>query len=159
MIRRLQRKFVLAAMLSLLIVLGLLIGLINILNYVSMVRDADGTLALLAENNGAFPMQLYERGDRQPMGDMDRGGHRGNPGELAFQSRWFCVTLSEDGEALSVDIRNVATVDEQTAVEMAQKAAQRGRERGFSKDYSAFGGYLWPRNAVSCDKYGVKIQH
>ena len=34
-----------------------------------------------------------------------------------------------------------------------------GVEHGFSKDYSAFEGYLWPRNAVSCDKYGVKIQH
>ena len=40
MIRRLQRKFVLAAMLSLLIVLALLIGLINILNYVNVLKEA-----------------------------------------------------------------------------------------------------------------------
>ena len=40
MIRKLQRKFLFAAMLSLFIVLGLLIGLINILNYRSLVKEA-----------------------------------------------------------------------------------------------------------------------
>ena len=49
MIRKLQRKFVLAAMLSLFIVLGLLIGLINILNYRTLVTEADETLSTLAE--------------------------------------------------------------------------------------------------------------
>ena len=39
MIGKLQRKFVLAAMLSLFIVLGLLIGLINVLNYRSFIQE------------------------------------------------------------------------------------------------------------------------
>lgn len=135
MIRKLQRKFVLAAMLSLLIVLGLLIGLINVLNYVNMLRDADGTLALLAENDGAFPTRPDEPGDEPPMNERNEFGRRGNPGELPFQSRYFSVTLAEDGEACAVDVRNIATVNSETAVEMAKKASERGRERGFSGDY------------------------
>ena len=55
MIRKLQRKFVLAAMLSLFIVLGLLIGLINVLNYRTLVTEADDTLSMLAEMNGNAP--------------------------------------------------------------------------------------------------------
>ena len=140
MIRKLQRKFVLAAMLSLLIVLALLIGVINVLNYVNAIRDADGTLRLLAENGGAFPLRTDERrdGEREAwenLEDWGGFGRRGNPGELMFQSRWFSVTLSESGETVSVDLNNIATVDEQTAVEMAQKASKRGRERGLLSDY------------------------
>ena len=63
MIKKLQRKFVLAAMLSLFIVLGLLIGLINILNYRTLIREADDTLSLIAEMNGTLP-GVFTFGDR-----------------------------------------------------------------------------------------------
>ena len=78
MIRKLQKKFVLAAMLSLLIVLALLIGVINALNYASMVRDADGTLALLAANDGTFQMPLGERGNGQQPDDVYLSGNTDN---------------------------------------------------------------------------------
>ena len=134
MIRKLQKKFVLAAMLSLLIVLGLLIGLINILNYVNVAKEADETLALLAEFDGAFPFRPDEfEGDLRGEG---RGfGRRNFSGELPFQSRYFSVTLSESGEVLSSDLNNVATIDSETATDMALAAAKRNREKGFSGDY------------------------
>ena len=135
MIRKLQWKFVLAAMLSLLIVLGLLIGLINVFNYASMTREADETLSLLAENGGGFP-DRSEDGERR---NERLFGRRGFSGELPFQSRYFTVTLGENGEAKSVDLRNVATVEWQTAVEMAQTAAKKGREKGFSDVYRYLG--------------------
>lgn len=135
MIRRLQRKFVLAAMLSLLIVLGLLIALINILNRVNTVREADETLSLLAENEGSFPKWLEPDGKEQPMEGRYGYGRRVESGERPFQQRFFSVTLSEDGEVVFVDTRNIATVDEDGAAEMARKAAQRGRERGFLGEY------------------------
>ena len=139
MIKKLQRKFVLAAMLSLLIVLGLLIGLINIFNYANMIRESDETLSLLAENGGGFP----DRFDGEPEDGTPRDGRLFGPGgfsgELPFQSRYFTVTLGENGEAKSVDLRSVATVDWQTAVHKAQEAAKKGREKGFSGDYRYLG--------------------
>ena len=55
MIRKLKRKFILAAMLSLFIVLGLLVGLINVLNYRTIVKEADESLSMLAEMDGNPP--------------------------------------------------------------------------------------------------------
>lgn len=138
MIRKLKWKFVLAAMLSLLIVLGLLIALINIFNYVNMVREADETLALLAENEGTFPKRFD-----MPEGELRRDEHwpgrRNYSDELPFQSRYFSVTLNADGTVCASDLDNVVTVDQDTAIEMALTAAKKGREKGFSGDYRYLG--------------------
>ena len=138
MIRKLKWKFVLAAMLSLLIVLGLLIALINIFNYVNVVREADETLALLAENEGTFPKRL-DGPDGDPRRDEHGFGRRNYSDELPFQSRYFSVTLDEDGTVCASNLDNVVTVDQTTAVEMALKAAKKGREKGFSGDYRYLG--------------------
>ena len=65
MIRKLRIKFVVAAMLSLLAVLAVLMGSVNLINYRSVVSDADAVLDLLAENGGSFPeMQAFDRAER-----------------------------------------------------------------------------------------------
>ena len=142
MIKKLQRKFVLAAMLSLFIVLGLLIGLINILNYRTLIREADDTLSLIAEMNGTLP-GVFTFGDRDkpepPDGAKEYGRRREWNGERPYQSRYFSVTVSESGEVLETDLKNVVTVDTQAATDMAQAAAKKGRKTGFSGDYRYLG--------------------
>ena len=59
MIRRLRNKFLLAAIAAVFLVLLVLIGSINALNYRSLVREADGTLEILALNKGSFPRQMF----------------------------------------------------------------------------------------------------
>ena len=44
MIGKLRRKFIIAAIISVFLVLGVLIGSINVLNYRSLIADADRTL-------------------------------------------------------------------------------------------------------------------
>ena len=63
MIRKLRKKFILAAMVAVFLVLSLLIGAINVLNYRSMVIEADSTLDILAQNNGSFPGQMFRPED------------------------------------------------------------------------------------------------
>ncbi len=139
MIKKLRRKFILAAMLSLLIVLGLLIGIINVLNYRSVIAEADDALLFVSEPDAIkIPMQPdnpeapdgFKRDDGR-----GRGQRRDFNGETPFQWRYFSVTLEDDGACSAVDLQNVVTVDEQTAVEMAQAAAKKGREKGFSGEY------------------------
>ena len=143
MIRKLQRKFVLVAMLSLLIVLGLLIGLINVLNYRSLIREADDSLSMLAEIDGRIPV-LFTFGEEA--GAPDLPGFMGNPdqfrefnGERPYQLRYFSVVLTQSGEKAETDLKNVVTVDEETAVVMARTASKRGNEKGFSGDYRYLG--------------------
>ena len=57
MIRKLRFKLISAAMISLFIVITIIIGIVNILNYHGIVQDADGILAILQDNNGRFPQQ------------------------------------------------------------------------------------------------------
>lgn len=141
MIRKLQWKFVLVAMLSLLIVLGILINLINLFNYRALVRQADESLQILAATDGSTPAQftIESRENSDGTGRSGRGPRRESRGERMFQLRYFSVVLSEDGEVEETNLKNVVTVDEQTAVEMALAASKRGREKGFSGDYRYLG--------------------
>ena len=64
MIAKLRKKFILIAMGSLVLVLAVLMGAINVVNYVKLDRSSDAVLAVLAENGGEFPE--FERGDMTP---------------------------------------------------------------------------------------------
>ena len=141
MIKKLRRKFVLAAMLSLFIVLAVLIFVINILNYRSLVREADDTLDTLSELDGNAPNHFtFGRKDgSEPSGGKTPGTRHDYSGERPYQSRYFSVLLSGDGEIAEVDLRNVVTVDEKTALSMATDAANASRRRGFSNDYRYLG--------------------
>ena len=64
MIRKLRKKFILAAVAAVFLVLLLLIGAINVLNFRSLVRDADSTLEILSQNGGRFPGQMFRPEDQ-----------------------------------------------------------------------------------------------
>jgi len=141
MIKRLQRKFVLAAMLALFIVLAALIIAINIRNYASLIAEADDTLQMLSEldESARGPFSFGETAP-EPRGEGKNAGQpRDFSGERPYQSRYFSVVLNDAGDTMEVDLKNVVTVDRQTAVDMAVSAAKKGREKGFSDDYRYLG--------------------
>ena len=55
MIKKLKMKFVLLSMTALFIILSIAIVGMNLINYNSVVKEADEILALLSQNNGWFP--------------------------------------------------------------------------------------------------------
>ena len=55
MIKKLRLKFILVSMLAITIVMVMLIGVINIMNYRSVVNSADRILAMLTDGGGRFP--------------------------------------------------------------------------------------------------------
>ena len=55
MIKNLRKKFILVTMLSTFAVLFVIIGGLNVANYISMNSGADSLLDILAENDGKFP--------------------------------------------------------------------------------------------------------
>lgn len=61
MLKKLRRKFIAIAMLSVSIVLIAIVGTINIANYISTNEALDARLKLIAGNGGTFP-DLLERG-------------------------------------------------------------------------------------------------
>ena len=65
MIKKLQRKFVMITMISLLAVLLLVVGGINGLNIYQITGKSDILLEMLAENGGSFPKQ-WDKGSHPP---------------------------------------------------------------------------------------------
>ena len=124
MIRKLRFRLVLASMLSLFVVLGVIIGGLNALNYRRIVNDADGLLTMLSENGGAFPAigEDFEWPERGP-------DYRSR--ELPFELRFFSVLLDGDGNALEADTDRIAAVDADAAKAHALEAWSGGKERGF----------------------------
>ncbi len=144
MIRSLRIRFIRTAMLAVTVVLFLLIGTIDLLNYRSVIQDAEAVLTVLAENDGAFP-------DMAPGGDAPR--HDGPPPaqtadsrdpwrdrraltvETPFESRYFSVTLDADGQVTSCDMSRIAAIDEDEAAELAGTVLISGRTSGFCGRY------------------------
>ena len=152
MIRKLRKKFIVAAIIAVFLVLAVLIGAINVLNYRSLVSDADGTLQILAENRGAFPRQMFREQDRPteplppPTDERDGGpfdARRGGSGELAYQSRFFTAWFADGGSLSRINLDNLASLTEEEASALAESVYASGREKGFS------GAYRYLRS--SCD--------
>lgn len=61
MIKKLRRKFIAIAMLSVSIVLIAIVGTINIANYISTNEALDARLKLIAGNGGTFPDLLEQK--------------------------------------------------------------------------------------------------
>ena len=58
MIRKLRIKFILVSMFSMLLVLSVILGIVNVLNYDEIVHDADSVLALLNAHAGELPVPV-----------------------------------------------------------------------------------------------------
>ena len=79
MIKKLRRQFILVTMLSTFAVLAVIIGALNIANYVSMNASADALLDILVENDGQFPD--FFMGRRVEFGEQERRTPPGRDGE------------------------------------------------------------------------------
>lgn len=137
MIKKLRIKLIIASMLSFLIVLFILMGTIGILNYRKTLSDADSILALLAENDGVFPDMtghFNEKPAKPFLGWHEDDEHLRSP-ELPYESRYFSVRLSMEGELISVSMEKIAAVDIDTAVEYAKAVWKSGHEKGLVGDY------------------------
>lgn len=138
MIQSLRKKFVSATMLSLLLVLLVILGAVNLVSYQKTLADADSILQLLSENQGAFPMSLFRgpvhgRENPQPMDHLRE--KRAMSPETPYESRFFSVTVDQSGSPVLTDIANIAAIDSQTAQAYAGRVLSSGRTLGFLENY------------------------
>ena len=70
MIKQLKKRVVFAAMISVTLVLVLIIGAINMLNYQSIIRDLDDVLYSIHENDGQIPEAVKDRAHSVRIGEV-----------------------------------------------------------------------------------------
>ncbi|MBO4980932.1 MAG: HAMP domain-containing histidine kinase [Lachnospiraceae bacterium] len=133
MIKTLRRKFIAAAMCSVAAVLFLLIGSINLANYINVDKATDARLDILAENGGSFPRTSGPELFKDPKPDM--APHRKMSAETPFDTRFFTVTLKADGTIVSVDTGKIAAISTEDACSYAQSLFQKDSREGYSAHY------------------------
>lgn len=126
MIRRLKIKFTALALTALFVLLAVIVAGMNLLNYNSLVDEADETLSLLSRNQGVFPNFEEDRPVWLPPGMSP---------EIPFESRFFSVLADRNGEIVYADTNHIYAVDDLTAVEYAREALEGKGDRGFVKNF------------------------
>ena len=143
-------------MLSVTVVLVLLIGIINIINYKSVVRSADRILTMLTNGGGRFPGISARQDETDQDGSRSRNGNRRfprnedffnrmarsingeeneNSPELRYESRFFSVSMAADGTIVATRTDRISAVDDEMAAEMGKEIYRSGKNSGFIGDY------------------------
>lgn len=111
MIRKLQRKFIMITMLSLTLVMLLLVGTINAINFYQTNNRINGAIKILSDNHGQFPK--FDKGmkpERKPRSDFQMNE------ETPFETRYFIVDVSLDGSINQLDTSHIAVSASQAVV-------------------------------------------
>ena len=140
MIRDLRKKLILVAMLSTMLVLTAIMGVVNFSNYREMLDRADEMTALLEQNDGKFPEEpsWHEQDDTETPPAKPENDEKDKSRfsvETPFETRYFTVTVDENGEVTDCDLDRIAAVDEETAEEYTQTAQQKNKTTGFQGIY------------------------
>ena len=129
MITKLKKRFIILAMTSLTVLLAVIVAGMNIINFNTVVSNADDKLEMLSDNMGRMPN--YYLWDPLYMG----GGPPFMSRDEAEETRYFTVLVSYDGQVLMADTNNIFAVDSYQAAEYADKALDSNQMRGFIDDY------------------------
>ena len=132
MIRGIRRRFMRIAISVLALAMVLVAVIINGANWVNVRSELYETLGLLEE------MQA-QKGAMGPGPRGDLPTRRGNPSRhlrnMANESRFFSVTVGDDGSCALGDTTHVSEEDADSLVELATRALAGGRTSGFWGDY------------------------
>lgn len=122
MINKIKFRFITLAMIALFILLGGIITSMNVINFNSIVLDADFKLEMLAQNKGRFPKSYVNK----------RSYHRFRmTSETPYELRYFSVLLAENGEPVYADTRQIKAIDQEAAIQYAGKAMKSRDGQGF----------------------------
>lgn len=125
MIRKLRRKFIWIAMISMIFVLGTIVVVINVLNYQKSNAYSDRIISLLTDNEGGFPKEFPSRPNK---GD-------GMTPETPFEARFFTVMLNGQGEMIFSDTKHIAAITPETAEKYAKILYTDDKTSGMYDDY------------------------
>lgn len=123
MIRKIKARFIVLSMTALFVLLFVIVAGMNMINYNTVVAEADNTLSFLSGNRGSFP-DLHDNNMPKHM-----------TAETPYESRYFSVLLSEDNQVIQADTSRIKAIDTKKAIEYAASAAASDKDRAFIGKY------------------------
>lgn len=133
MIKKLQKRFLLITMTSVILVVAVLISVINIMNYSQVRNDNNQQMNMITDERNL--RNLKERTPIEIENAVDMPEHPGLPAEAAFSARFFSVVFDTNGEVIRVDVENIAAVDEDGAIELAEEVLEQDQINGYLDYY------------------------
>ena len=118
MIKTLQKRFVMAAMAAITLLLVILLGAINGMNYWTTEKEITRTLIMLSEE----PQQSVEQQNEPPLQPEENQKPWDIPREDNMtMSQYFVIRLSEDNKIENIDVSHTPSVTEDDAREFAEE--------------------------------------
>ena len=126
------------------IVLAIIMTGINLANYMNVCRNADARISMISDNDGHLPEESDntpppKQGDDKNNKDQkpadDPGAKRQMSPEASFDTRFFTVTLTDDGTIEQIDTGKIAAVTTQDASDYASFLYKNGKSHGFVSCY------------------------
>ena len=164
MINKLKRKFLLIGTAFTFVLMTALVLIMNLVNYREVTRDADAVLDVLSQpalpffdENGKPDGQPGEgqppdepRPDEATREEREMKDFvpRGMSPEVPYESRFFIVRVSSDGEIVQSDLSRIVSVDDASAKKYIEVALDSKKARGFIDDF---------RYAKTTDADGTRI--
>ena len=132
MIKSLRRKFIAVTMISVVLVLALIIGIIDISSYLNIDQSAKQRMnMLIADQTGEKMMK--------PEGNPTDGGeHFGNnpiSAETKFEMRYFIVVLNSKGNIVEVNTDSIASIGRNLARQKAKALYEKNKTSGYDGNY------------------------
>ena len=140
MIKKLQQRFIRIAVISLTVAMVLVVGIVNVANWISVRNELSSTLNLLAENETEGEERAEKEGERTaPPGQEGENAPFRRPSRhfrnMMAESNWFSALVSETGEVERVMLARIKNLEEDTARELIGQITASGRTEGFHQDY------------------------
>ncbi len=131
MIKKLRKKFILIATLSVTAVMLLLCGAVNTANYISVNSELDQMLEVIANNQGGLPMQTRPENEKDkpepPKGQFTK--------ETPYSTRYFVLFYNSQGELERAELDKIASVTEEDTDKYLQIAIKRGIGVGYADNF------------------------
>ena len=135
MIYRLQKRFILICTVSVLTVIALVFGVILVLNISSMNRNMDMLADRVSEGGGRFPGSFGEMMPHDKKPPRNEQNFDFITPETPFSTRHFTVFFDKKGMVDQTFTDSIYAIDEDTAIEYAEKVMDDGEERGWISSY------------------------
>lgn len=155
MIKKLQKKIITITMVSVLIVLSVILGVIDIVNFENVKSSNDNVIKIIADNNGVLPDSHQDKPDNNlPSADddtikKDNVEHKMPSPETPFDTRYFVVFLDSENNITSVNLSKIASVSEDEAEKYAESIIKTGKTNGLKDNFNY--------KSVSADDYKMIV--
>ncbi len=131
MIRRLRKKFIRIAMLSVMLVITLLIVIVNAANFISTDSELTEMLKIISDNQGTIP-RIHRNGVlNDKRNDMFTK-------EMPYATRYFVLQYSENGTLTNSNLSHIAAVTEEDTNIYLSVALRHGEGFGYISGYKYY---------------------